>query len=144
MKKENIPFATSAVVLFFATIYFVLSKNFEFIAYAAILFIFIYALYKSDSYVNYLPIAKWGFLSWMILHMAGGALYPGGTRLYDIIIIPITDAPLYILKFDQFVHWYCYVVITLLMYSVLLKISKPKPNKFLFYLVLWKLFFMTL
>jgi putative membrane protein len=83
-----------------------------------------------------MPIAKWGFFVWMILHMAGGSLTIGETRLYDLILVPIVGAPYDILKYDQFVHFYCYVVYTFLMFSVVKAISRPDPHRFAFSLVL--------
>jgi putative membrane protein len=126
----------SAIVLGLATIYFLIKRNPEFLIYAGTLIIFIGLLAWADRKLHFLPIAKWGFLSWMIMHMAGGSLYIGETRLYDLILIPIFGAPYDVLKYDQFVHFYCYLVMTALMYSVLITIAKPESRGFLFYLVL--------
>lgn len=136
LNRDNFPITLSAIVLFAATIYFLIAKNYEFIIYAVTLSVLIAILYKTDKYLNYMKPAKWGFFIWMVLHMAGGSMYIAGTRLYDVILINIFGEPYNILKYDQFVHFFCYVVITLLMYSALVKITKNKPDKFMFGLIL--------
>lgn len=134
--KNNLAFILSAIVLAIASVYFIAQGNMEFIIYAVTLILLIIVLFLTNKYFNFLPVAKWGFFIWMILHMAGGSLYFAGTRLYDIILIPIAGAPYDILKYDQFVHFFCYVVMTLLVYSVLVKITKENPNKIIFSFIL--------
>lgn len=134
--KENIELFLSAVVLFVATIYFVIRQNYEFLIYSFTLTILIIILYKTDKIFGYIKTAKWGFFTWMVMHMAGGSVYIKGTRLYDIILIPFVGEPYNILKYDQFVHFYCYLVMTLLFFSVLLTITKKDYNKTTFMIVL--------
>lgn len=134
--KNNLAFILSAIVLAIASVYFIVQGNTEFIIYVVTLAILIIILYTTNKYFKFLPEAKWGFFIWMILHMAGGSLYFWGTRLYDIILIPMAGSPYDILKYDQFVHFFCYIVMTLLMYSVLIKIINEKPNKIIFSIIL--------
>lgn len=126
----------SGAVLAVATVYFLIKQNPEFLIYAATLVILIGLLAWADRTMKFQPIAKWGFLAWMLMHMAGGSLYIGETRLYDLILLPIIGEPYSILKYDQFVHFFCYVVFTGLMFSVLKMITRPAPNRFLFSLIL--------
>lgn len=126
----------SGTVLALATVYYLIKRNPEFLIYAATLTILIGLLAWADRKLRFMPVAKWGFLVWMIMHMAGGSVYIGDTRLYDFILIPIVGAPYDILKYDQFVHFFCYVVMTGLMFSVLKMITKPDPNRFVFSLIL--------
>lgn len=134
--KNNLAFILSAIVLFIASVYFIAQGNTEFIIYVVTLAVLIIVLYITDRYFNFLSQAKWGFFIWMVLHMAGGSLYFWGTRLYDIILIPIAGSPYNILKYDQFVHFFCYIIMTLLMYSILIKITDKKPNKIIFFIIL--------
>jgi len=135
MDQKNLPIILSAVVLVLATIYFLIQKNNEFILYAVTLAILIGVLYKTDQHFNFMPVAKWGFFIWMVLHMAGGLII-AGTRTYDIILFNWIGSPYDILKYDQVVHAAMYFVMTLLMYSVLMKIVKTKPNKIIFGVIL--------
>jgi len=48
-------------------------------------------------------------------------VYIKGTRLYDLVLIPLLGDPFFILKYDQFVHAYCYVAIGILVYFSLKK-----------------------
>lgn len=134
--KENIQLLFSTVVLLIATIYFLIKGNNEFLVYAFTLIILIFIIYKTDKKFKYLNIAKWGFLAWMLMHMAGGSVYIKGTRLYDFILIPLIGAPYDVLKYDQFVHFFCYVVIALLLYSVLKTIVKEGYDKITFMVIL--------
>jgi hypothetical protein len=129
-KTNNMQMILSTAILLIATIYFIAKKNYEFLVYAGTLIILIYLIYRTDRLFHYLEPAKWAFLIWMILHMAGGSLYINGTRLYDLILAPIVGDPYNILKYDQFVHFFCYVAITLLFYSVLKTIVKKGSNRF--------------
>jgi len=56
-------------------------------------------------------------------HMLGGSVYIGGTRLYDLVILPLVNGggELVILKYDQLIHAYCYVAIGILVYYALKK-----------------------
>ena len=63
--------------------------------------------------------------------MLGGSAYISGTRLYDIILIPIIDDPFFILKYDQFVHAFCYVAFSILIYYILKSHFKPNQERVL-------------
>lgn len=130
------PWIISYVVLGVSTLYFIMQGNNEFLIYASTLVILITLLYKLDNYFRFFSEGKWLFLIWLIMHMAGGTLYIGETRLYDYIFLPLIGEPYNVLKYDQFVHFFCYIVMTMLMYSVLIKITKSKPNKIIFSIIL--------
>ncbi len=134
--KNGYHWLLSGLVLALATIYYLIMRNQEFLIYAATLTIFIVLLAWADRTLHFMNIAKWGFLVWMIMHMAGGSVHIGDTRLYDYILIPLVGAPYDILKYDQFVHFFCYVMMTGLMFSVLKMITRPAPNRFVFSLIL--------
>lgn len=65
-----------------------------------------------------------GLSVWAILHMAGGGLSFRGTRLYDLILIPISET-YQILKFDQALHIFGFFVATLVVYHLLIPHMKP-------------------
>lgn len=134
--KDNIQMFLSTIVLLAATIYFVSKQNYEFLVYSGTLIFLILLIYFTDKKFHYNAAAKWGFFIWMALHMAGGSVYIGATRLYDFILIPLVGEPYLILKYDQFVHFFCYVVITLLTFTVLKTITKKDYNKVTFMIIL--------
>lgn len=134
--KENIQIILSSAVLFVATLFFVFQKNYEFLVYTFTLAFLIYLVYVLDKKYGFMKSAKWGFFMWMVMHMAGGSLFIYGTRLYDVILIPFFGEPYNILKYDQLVHFFCYVVMTLLMYPILKTIVKKNFNKIIFLVVL--------
>lgn len=134
--KESYHWWLSTAVLAAATIYYTIQRNPEFLIYTATLIVLIGLLAWADRSLHFMRPAKWGFLAWMIMHMAGGSVYIGETRLYDLILIPIVGPPYDILKYDQFVHFFCYVVMTGFMFTVLKTITRPNPNRLMFSLIL--------
>ena len=136
--KRLFPIYLSAIILGVFTIYFLLRGNLEFLVYAATLFPLMWIIAKTDKFFDYSKLAKWGFAVWMMSHMAGGSLYFGGTRLYDIVFPQLIGAPYHILKYDQTIHVLCYFVITLFIYSIVIRMSskpKTKRDKFLIFFI---------
>lgn len=98
-------------------------KNYEFVGYALVLVPFIAIVHATDARFDYKPIGLWGLNVWMLSHLLGGLASIGQTRLYDFMLIPIVGEPYLILKYDQAVHFFCYVVMALLVADVVKKIS---------------------
>ena len=117
------------------TAYFLIKGNWEFLVYACTVGVLIFIIEKTDRIFNYFNLAKIGFNIWLFLHFSGGAFKIAGTKLYDTVLIPIIGEPFNILRYDQIIHGYCYFVITLFMYSIVLYISDKKANKFLIGLI---------
>ncbi len=129
MKKRDWSVYLNVLILLFFTLFFIFKKNYEFISYTIVLGILIFVLAKSDKIFNYSKIAKFGFTIWMLLHLSGGSFYVNGTKLYDLILIPILGEPFNFLKYDQFVHFFCYVVLTLFVYAIIKKMSRKETSK---------------
>ena len=72
-----------------------------------------------DKCFNFSLIGLWGFNLWMVMLLAGGLATVGGVSLYVLVLLPIVGEPYYILKYDQLVHVYCYVVVAIVVYEVL-------------------------
>ncbi len=72
-----------------------------------------------DKCFNFSLIGLWGFNLWMVMLLAGGLATVGGVSLYVLVLLPIVEEPYYILKHDQLVHVYCYVVVAIVVYEVL-------------------------
>lgn len=136
MKKESkkrisINTWINLLIILFFLVFFLLRGNYEFIVYAATVGILVFIIEKTDKIFNYSSFAKWGFNLWLFLHFSGGAFKIAGTRLYDKVLIPIIGEPYNILKYDQLIHGYCYFIITMFIYAIVMKISDKKANKFL-------------
>ncbi len=94
---------------------FLLRGNTEFLLYAATLTVLILVVQRSHRVFAYPPLALWGFTAWLVMHMCGGFVRLDGTRLYDLVLVPLVSEPYHVLRYDQFVHAACYFVITLLL-----------------------------
>jgi uncharacterized membrane protein YjdF len=128
------------LLLGFFTLLFISKKNYEFLTYTVTLGILIYLIQWSDKFFKYSNLAKYGFSFWLFLHLAGGSFKVAGTRLYDLILIPLVGEPFNILRYDQVIHGYCYFVITLFVYALVTYMlnktrGKVKVNPFLIGLI---------
>ena len=107
--------------------YFIIRGNYEFSGYGLVAGLLFFVLVWADNKYYKLPVqALWLFAIWIIMHMLGGGVYIGGVRLYDFLLIDILDrgGEFVILKYDQFVHFYCYVAISTVIYFMLKKHMK--------------------
>lgn len=111
-KYTMLLFATIAYLIIFSTVQIV-RKNSEFIYYNTIMLVIFVLLvrYQKKLLLSYSSILGLSFS--YFLHMAGGNIYLGETRLYDLWIV----AELF--KYDNLVHLVSTVVLTLAIYDVL-------------------------
>jgi uncharacterized membrane protein YjdF len=116
MKK---PLVTSIVLLALFVAAAVIRGNNEFLFYAGILVVLVGALIVIDRYFNFSGIALWGFNLWLLMHLLGGMGSIDGTRLYDVMLWPLVGDPYDIVRYDQFVHVFCYIVIAMLVWEAL-------------------------
>ncbi len=103
-------------------------RNYEFLLYAITATVLVTILYRTDRYFGFEAIGLWLFNVWLILHSLGGLASWKGTRFYDIVLVDLVGEPYDILRYDQFVHVFCYVVMAILMWSVVRKISRADAN----------------
>ena len=122
------PYLFSFFLAGLLTLLTVIFQNYEFLIYAITIIVLIVILYKTDQYFKYKPLGLWLFNIWLIMHILGGLASYQGVRVYDLILLNIVGEPYHILKYDQFVHFYCYVVISILMWSVVQKVVKQNAN----------------
>ena len=115
-----------SIVALVSLVYFIVSANYEFIVYVFVLVLFFGFVIYSDRFFGYPKVATWGLMVWAVLHMAGGAVYIGGVRLYDLMFLPLVGEPYNILKYDQFMHFYTYLVIGVLVYFIFKKYLKSE------------------
>ena len=127
LKKEQIPIAivhTIALVIF--AFLFVSRKNYEFLWYIAVIIFIMFLIILTNDKIQYPVGLLWGLAAWSVLHMSGGGIFIGGTRLYDLIILRIVGEPYNILKYDQLTHAFGFAMATLLMYTLLNPSLKTK------------------
>lgn len=131
--KKSLKLPALAVYLFLvaSVLYFVLSGNYEFIGYTVLVGVLFYVILLADRYYDFPVYSIWLFGIWIASHILGGAAYIRGVRLYDIILIPIFNGggEFVILKYDQLIHAYCYVVFAILVYFILKKHFKKDQGK---------------
>ncbi|MEK6872324.1 MAG: DUF2238 domain-containing protein [Nanoarchaeota archaeon] len=121
---------TLLYTLFFG-IYFFQRGNFEFLWYVGILILIIVLvvmLHKKYNFSNGIlsAISLWG-----LLHMIGG-MDINGVRTYARIIYPIFSSEIAgtsIFRYDQFMHFYVYLIVTcMLFYIIRSYIKKEMPR----------------
>jgi len=111
---------TLAYVIGFG-IYYIMAKNYEFMWYLVIMFIIIGLVIKLHSKFKFSTGLLAGASIWGLMHMAGGSLKFGGKALYsnmviDFNIVEFAGTPIF--KFDQLAHFYCYIVVTLILFYI--------------------------
>lgn len=115
----------TAMVVGFGIV-FLQKANYEFIIYVGVILAAMGAIGASLRKVDYPLAALVGLTVWAGLHMAGGGIMVGEGRLYDVILIPLSDTwP--ILRYDQVVHAWGFGAATLVMFAVL-RCMVPEPS----------------
>jgi len=130
--KKSLKLPTILIYLFLTVllICFVMQGNYEFIGYAVVVGFLYYIVLRLDKKYNFPTSAVWLFAIWIVMHMLGGSVHINGTRLYDLILINLYNGggELVMLKYDQFVHAYCYFAISILVYFMLKKHMKSNQG----------------
>lgn len=122
MKKTLI--ATAVLLLAFIGAA-VARQNHEFLFYAATLVVLLTVLAALDRKIDFSQTALWAFNAWMLMHLLGGMASIDGIRLYDYMLLTWIGPPYEILKYDQFVHVFCYFAIAILMYEAVSRVVAP-------------------
>lgn len=68
------------------------------------------------------------FNLWLVMHTLGGLASFDGVRFCDLILFDLIGEPYYVLRYDQLAHFYCYLVMSVLMWSVVSKITRENAN----------------
>jgi len=126
--NNNLPYIVSFFLAGLLTLLTIILQNYEFLLYAITVAILAVIIFKTGQYFGFSRAGLWLFNVWLILHICGGLAVYQGVRFYDLILIDIIGEPYHILKYDQFVHFFCYLVISILMWSVVQKIAKKNAN----------------
>jgi len=129
MKKEHriLLLINLLLIVGFGAMYLI-RLNYEFIIYVGVIIFFLIVIAATIKKVDYTLASLVGLTVWSALHLAGGAIAFGEGRLYDIIILPLSqNYP--VLRYDQVVHIWGFGASTLVMYSLLKRpLAKPLQN----------------
>lgn len=128
MKKSHLILllVNLALIIGFGSL-FLGRKNYEFIIYVAVIIGLLAVVAVSTRFVEYTLGALVGLTVWSALHLAGGGVPIGDGRLYDIMVVRLTNAyP--ILRYDQVVHIWGFGACTLVAYC-LLRRALHEPHK---------------
>ena len=124
----KLPYILSFVLAGLLILLTIVFQNHEFLLYAVTVIALVTVIYKTDQYFKFEPAGLWLFNVWLILHILGGLASWQGVRFYDLMLLNLVGEPYHILKYDQFVHFYCYLVMSFLMWNVVQKIARPNAN----------------
>jgi putative membrane protein len=112
----------------FAVLFFVRS-NYEFVIYIGVIVFFLILIATTNYRVYYPNALLWALTAWAIMHMAGGAVYINKVRLYEIILIPLSqDIPVF--RYDQLVHIVGFGTATVTMFYVLKPLLRADLERF--------------
>lgn len=125
LKKNQIPILIVFLLFLIPyTIHFFRTDNLEFLIYVGVVIFFFWLILYSNLKVNYPNAVLWGLALWAFMHLSGGGLYLGETRLYELMLIPLSDTyPIF--RYDQLTHMIGFGVATLVVYSILKPLLKP-------------------
>ena len=115
-----IVFFNLAYVLAFI-FYYTSIENYEFLIYILVLVIIGIIILTTLKVSKFDYLALWGLSIWGLLHMMGGGIKINGQTLYSLRLIDIVDngGQFYILKMDQLVHFYGFMIAAIVVYQLL-------------------------
>lgn len=103
-----------------AAVYFIVSRNFEFLWYLAVLVILFALILWTLPKSRFDRTILGGLSLWGFLHLAGGGLRVRGEALYDLVLLPlVSNGEIVLLKYDQILHFYGFALTTLIGYHLL-------------------------
>lgn len=118
------------------TIYYISIRNFEFLWYIFILVAILLVIAGTLRKTKFDYFVLWGLSLWGLMHMAGGGIVVGGEVLYRFKLFPIIEnANYFILKYDQFVHFYLYAIVSMATFHLLEKQLHGKASYKVIYLI---------
>jgi len=131
LKKGQLPIlVVNAVALAAFTLLFLSRKNYEFLLYIGVIIFFLAVILGTNKKVEYPNSVLWGLTVWALLHMSGGGLYIGKIKLYEVMLVTLSDK-YNIFRYDQFVHIVGFGVATLVMYFLLKPLLRPDLDRWI-------------
>lgn len=133
MKYRRGEIALAVFTLFYLiafALYFISTGDKEFLLYVGVVVVVFVLMFATLPRTRFSYPVLAGMSLWGLFHMAGGGLIVNGEVLYSLHLIPIVDLgeELFILKFDQAVHFWGFGVTTLLAYDLLRPYLNDRAN----------------
>ncbi len=126
-----------AYIIGFA-IYYVSMQNYEFLLYIAVLVVLFAVVVFTLRTTKFDYLILWLLSIWGLLHMMGGGVHIGSEVLYRYHVISLyqgIETEFFILKFDQVLHFYVYVIMTLILVHLMKPIIEKSRRKGYLYLL---------
>ena len=127
--KIRTPFLVSFLLAATLTVLTIVLRNYEFLIYAVTVIVLTALIYRTDRYFRFETLGLWLFNAWLAMHILGGLASFRGVRVYDVMLLEIVGPPYQVLKYDQFVHFFCYIAIAVLMWTVVNRIAERNANR---------------
>ncbi|MHC4264567.1 MAG: DUF2238 domain-containing protein [Planctomycetota bacterium] len=128
IRKGQLPILIfNLLVLAVFSTYFIAKKNHEFIFYVGVIVFFLGVFIFTNSKVYYPNALFWGLSIWALMHLSGGAIYINKVKLYELILIPLSENHP-VLRYDQLVHIIGFATATVVMFYVLKPLLKKDLN----------------
>jgi len=110
--------------------HFIAGKNYEFVLYVGVIVVFLGIFIYTNSRVYFPNALLWGLSFWALMHLAGGSFYIKGQTLYELMLVPISEAH-EVFRYDQFVHIFGFAAATIVMFYVLKPLLRKDLNGWL-------------
>ena len=118
-KSQVILLLVNVVLLVGFGAFYLVKMNYEFIIYVGVILFFLSLVGLTRKSVDYTRATLVGLTVWSLLHLAGGSVRVGEGRLYEFILIRLSDTyPIW--RYDQLVHIWGFASSTLVAYSLLM------------------------
>ncbi len=127
--KIRPPFLVSFFLAGLLTLLTIVLQNYEFLIYAITVIVLAILIYRSNRYFEFEDVGLWLFNAWLAMHILGGLGSYRGVRIYDIMLLDLVGPPYQILKYDQFVHFFCYIAMAALMWTVVNRIADCNASR---------------
>jgi len=129
MKKKHIVLLliNLALIVGFGSL-FLARLNYEFLIYVGVIIFFLCLIGISIKKVDYTLGSLVGLTVWSALHLAGGGVTIGEGRLYDVMLIRLSETyPVW--RYDQLVHIWGFGASTLVLFCLLAgSLKRPVEN----------------
>lgn len=118
------------IYLSLAGAYFAQDLNLEFVIYVAVIVVILLAVFATLKYTKFPHWMLWAFSIWGLMHVLGGLVETRDGVLFAYRIYPFFDGggEFFILKYDQFVHFYLYGLVAAMSYHLLRNILKIRQH----------------
>ncbi|MHC4130748.1 MAG: DUF2238 domain-containing protein [Planctomycetota bacterium] len=128
IRKGQLPILIlNLLVLAVFSFHFIAKKNNEFIFYLGVIIFFLGVFILTNSRVYFPNALFWGLSIWALMHLGGGATYINGNKLYELILIPLSENhPVF--RYDQLVHIIGFATATIVMFYVLKPLLREGLN----------------